>query len=317
MAAPVAHGTPDISVVLATYNRRRTLPRAIASVLAQEDAAFELIIVDDASRDDTEAYLATLDDPRIRVIACPTNGGPSAARNRGLAAARADIVAFLDSDDAYRPRRLAAPLAAFAVDRSLVATLSSAVKHDRSGPRDAVIPAVKLAAPAFEWALICDLVPVEATSITVRRAAALGAGGFCERLRLTEDREFLIRLARHGGGQLLPELLWEKFSGDDNLSNDWAKAGQGLAAYVRERPEYAGRFRKVGSYLATKVLVADLRLGLWDAFLRDLGALRAAGLIGADPLRLVRDHREVRRYRRAMSGTAGLASLTGPPASWQ
>jgi glycosyltransferase involved in cell wall biosynthesis len=317
MAASAANSAPDISVVLATYNRRPALPRAIASVLAQEDAAFELIIVDDASRDDTQAYLATLDDPRIRVIACSANGGPSAARNRGLAAARADIVAFLDSDDAYRPRRLAAPLATFAADRSLVATLSSAVKHDRDGPRDAVIPAVKLAAPAFEWALICDLVPVEATSITVRRAAALGAGGFCERLRLTEDREFLIRLARHGGAELLPELLWEKFSGDDNLSNDWAKAGQGLAAYVRERPEYAGRFRKVGSYLATKVLVADLRLGLWDAFRRDLRALRDAGLIGADPLRLIRDHREVRRYRRAMSDAAGLASLTGPPTSWQ
>jgi glycosyltransferase involved in cell wall biosynthesis len=317
MSAAAAPGAPDISVVLATYNRRRTLPRAIASVLAQEGAAFELIVVDDASRDDTAAYLATLDDPRIRVIACQVNGGPSAARNRGLAAARAEIVAFLDSDDAYRPRRLAAPLAAFAADRGLVATLSSAVKHDRDGPRDAVIPAVKLAPPAFEWALICDLVPVEATSITVRRAAALGVGGFCERLRLTEDREFLIRLARHGGGELLPDLLWEKFSGDDNLSNDWAKAGQGLAAYVRERPEYAGRFRKVGSYLATKVLVADLRLGLWDAFRRDLRALHDAGLIGADPLRLIRDHREVRHYRRAMSGAEGLARLTGPPASWQ
>jgi glycosyltransferase involved in cell wall biosynthesis len=317
MATSAANSAPDISVVLATYNRRRTLPRAIASVLAQEGATFELIVVDDASRDDTAAYLATLGDPRIRVIVCPSNGGPSAARNLGLSAAGADIVAFLDSDDAYRPHRLAASLAAFAADRSLVATLSSAVKHDRNGPRDAVVPAVKLAAPAFEWALICDLVPVEATSITVRRAAALGAGGFCERLRLIEDREFLIRLAGHGGGQLLPGLLWEKFSGDDNLSNDWAKAGQGLAAYVRERPEYAGRFHKVGSYLATKVLVADLRLGLWDAFWRDLRALRDAGLIGADPLRLIRDHREVRHYRRAMSGAAGLGSLSGPPAAWQ
>src|ERR1700761_1952853 len=53
MALSAAQGAPDISVVLATYNRRRTLPRAIASVLAQEGAAFELIIVDDASRDDT------------------------------------------------------------------------------------------------------------------------------------------------------------------------------------------------------------------------------------------------------------------------
>jgi glycosyltransferase involved in cell wall biosynthesis len=317
MPALSANRPPDISVVLATYNRRHSLPRAIASVQAQDGVRFELIVVDDASSDDTLAYLATLADPRVRVITCDRNRGPSAVRNRGLAAARGDIVAFLDSDDAYRPGRLAAPLAAFAADTGLVATLSSAVKHDRSGARDALIPAVKLAAPAFEWALICDLVPVETTSITVRRQAALTAGGFCESLRLTEDREFLIRLARLGGGELLAELLWEKFSGDDNLSNDWARAGQGLAAYVRERPEYAGRFRKVGSYLATKVLVADLRMGLWGAFRRDLGTLRAAGLIGVNPVRLFRDHREVRRYRRTMSSAAALAGLTGPPAAWR
>src|SRR5262249_26250713 len=142
------------------------------------------------------------------------------------------------------------------------------------------------------WALICDLVPVEASSITVRREAALAVGGFCERLRLTEDREFLIRLARHGGGLLLFEPVLGKFWGDDNLSNDWAKAANGLVDYARERPEIAGRYRKMGVYLATKVLVADLRLGLWQALWRDVGALRAAGLLDLDVLRLIRNHRE-------------------------
>jgi glycosyltransferase involved in cell wall biosynthesis len=317
MSDASGNGGPDISVVLATYDRRQVLPRAIASVLAQDGVAFELIVVDDGSRDGTRAYLATLEDLRIRVILAERNGGPSAARNLGLAAARAGLVAFLDSDDVYRPHRLMAPLAAFAADASLVCTLSSAVKHDRDGARDAHIPAVKLAAPAFEWALICDLIPVEATSITVRRDAALAAGCFCERLRLTEDREFLIRLARHGGAQLLPELLWEKFWGDDNLSNAWAKAASGLIAYAHERPEIVGRYRKVGAYLATKALVADLRLGLWGAFWRDLAALRRAGLIDANVVRLIRNHREVRRYRRAMSGAEALAGLTGPPAAWR
>ncbi len=308
---------PDISVVLATYDRRASLPRAIASVLAQDDVRFELIVVDDASRDGTAEYLATLADPRIRVIIADRNAGPSAARNLGLEAARADIVAFLDSDDAYRPHRLAATLAAFAAEPNLVCTLCSAVRHDRKGTREARVPAIELAAPAFEWALICDLIPVEATSITVRRDAALAAGGFCERLRLTEDREFLIRLARHGGARLLPELLWEKFWGDDNLSNEWANAGRGLIAYARACPDIAGRYRKIGAYLATKTLIADLRLGLWGAFWRDLGALRTAGLIDADVLRLIRDHREVRRYRREMSGAHALASLVGPPAQWR
>lgn len=308
---------PDISVVLATYDRRHSLPRAIAGVLAQDDVRFELIVVDDASRDGTSDYLTTLTDTRIRTISAERNGGPSAARNLGLKAARAGIVAFLDSDDSYLPHRLSAPLAAFAADAHLVCTLSSSVRHDRKRSREARIPTARLAAPAFEWALLCDLVPVEATSITVRRDAALAVGGFCERLRLTEDREFLIRLARQGGAQLLPEPLWEKFWGDDNLSNDWAKAASGLVSYARERPEILGRYRKIGTYLATKVLVADLRLRLWAAYWRDLRTLRAAGLIDADVMRLIRDHREVRRYRRVMSGAEGLARLTGPPAEWK
>jgi glycosyltransferase involved in cell wall biosynthesis len=308
---------PDIAVVLATHNRRRSLPRAIASVFAQEGVRFELIVVDDASRDGTGDYLATLCDPRVRTITATCNGGPSAARNLGLKAARAGIVAFLDSDDAYLPRRLAAPLAAFAGDAGLVCTLSSAIRHDRKRSREGRVPATRLAGPAFEWALICDLIPVEATSITVRRQAALAAGGFCERLRLTEDREFLIRLARHGAALLVSEPLWEKFWGDDNLSNDWAKAARGLIAYARERPEIAGRYRKIGTYLATKVLIADLRLGLWQAFWRDVKALRAVGLLDFDLWRLIRNHREVRRYRRAVSGAQALAGLTGPPAEWR
>jgi len=317
----VEKSAPDVSVVLATYNRGYSLPRAIASVLAQEDVGFELIVVDDASHDNTGDYLATLRDPRIRTITADCNGGPSAARNLGLKAARAGIVAFLDSDDAYLPHRLAAPLAAFAGDAGLVCTLSSAIrhdrKHDRKRSREGRIPATRLAGPAFEWALICDLIPVEATSITVRRDAALAVGGFCERLRLTEDREFLVRLARHGAALLLSKPLWEKFWGDDNLSNEWAKAGRGLIAYARERPEIAGRYRKIGTYLATKVLIADMRLGLWQAFWRDVKALRAAGLLDFGLWRLIRDHREVRRYRRAVSGAQALAGLTGPPAEWR
>jgi glycosyltransferase involved in cell wall biosynthesis len=307
---------PEISVVLATYNRRATLPRAIASVLGQDGAAFELIVVDDGSRDGTSDYLATLADPRIRVVRSERNSGPSAARNRGLAQARASIVAFLDSDDVYRPGRLRVPLSAFAQDAGIVCTLSSAIRHDRDGSRAARIPAARLSSAAFEWALICDLVPVEATSITLRREAALAVGGFCERLRLSEDREFLIRLAPHGAALLVEDPLWEKYWGDDNLSNAWERAGPGLLAYVRERSEYLTRYRKLASYLATKVLVADLRLGLWGALWRDLRDFRAAGLIDANILRLIRDHREVRRYRRAMSGAAGLAQITAPPPAW-
>jgi glycosyltransferase involved in cell wall biosynthesis len=308
---------PDISVVLATYNRRHSLPRAIASVLAQDDANFELIIVDDASTDDTGLYLATLNDPRIRVITAKRNAGPSAARNLGIEAARGGVIAFLDSDDAYRPRRLTAALEPFR-DAEIVCVLSSSVIITiKDAPREARIPTLKLSAAAFEWALTCDLFPVESSGMTVRRATALAVGGFCKDLRFAEDRELLIRLARRGGVQLLSDVLWEKSWSQDGLSNDWSKHGAGLLSYLAQRPEYVTRFRRLGAYLAVKVLVRDLRAGYAVAFFRDLRAFHSRRLIGANPWRLIRDHREVSQYRRAMSRPEALAAISAAPPSWQ
>ena len=79
---------PDISVVIATYNRAGTLPRAVASVLAQEGANFELIIVDDASTDGTTAYLNSLNDPRIVARRAQNNLGPGGARSTASGFAR-------------------------------------------------------------------------------------------------------------------------------------------------------------------------------------------------------------------------------------
>ena len=308
---------PDISVVLATYNRAAKLPRAIASVLSQEGVSFELIIVDDVSTDDTRCYLGKLTDPRIRVVLAETNLGPSGARNLGIEAARADVVAFLDSDDSYRPRRLAVPAAALAGDPAIVCVLSSALTYTRDKPREARIPDVTLKGPAFEWALTCDLFPVETTGMTVRRTAALAVGGFCPKLRFAEDREFLIRLAAHGGGQLISEVLYEKSWSTDGLSNDWGRHGAGLIAYLEQRPEYLRQFPRLGSYLAVKVLVRDLRARCFRAFWRDLCDFRERQLIEDNPINLWRNHRKVGDYRRAMSNATSLAMLTGPPAAWR
>src|SRR5258708_40162627 len=112
-------GTPDISVVLATYDRRHSLPRAIASVLAQDGVRFELIVVDDASRDGTPDYLATLCDPRVRAITAERNGGPTPARNLRPKTPCAGLVAFFSSDDALPSPPLVAPPPAFAASSAL------------------------------------------------------------------------------------------------------------------------------------------------------------------------------------------------------
>jgi PST family polysaccharide transporter len=101
---------PRVSVVIAAYNCAGFIDRAIASALTQTGVQVELIIVDDASTDDTVAVLqgVAATDARVRVLLSDRNAGPSAARNRGFEAAAGDWIAVLDADDAFLPGRLEA-----------------------------------------------------------------------------------------------------------------------------------------------------------------------------------------------------------------
>lgn len=102
---------PTISVIMATYNGAALLPETLASLQAQTFADWELVAVDDGSRDETVAVLRALRDPRVRVIESAVNGGPVVARNRAFAAARGRYVAGLDQDDLCLPERFARQVA--------------------------------------------------------------------------------------------------------------------------------------------------------------------------------------------------------------
>ncbi len=95
-----------ISVIIPTYNRAQFVTRAIDSVLQQELKSSEIIVVDDASSDDTDQVLANY-KKSIHLLKQATNQGVSAARNRGIQEARYPWLAFLDSDDAWHPKKLA------------------------------------------------------------------------------------------------------------------------------------------------------------------------------------------------------------------
>jgi hypothetical protein len=123
-------------------------------------------------------------------------------------------------------------------------------------------------------------------------------------------------LAPHGAVRLMPDVQWEKGWTTNSLSNEWKGAGRDLVVYAEQRPELTTRFRKLGSYLASKILVADLRRGDVGTFVADWGAFRRGGLLRGGIARMWRDHREVRNYRRAMSNRDALAQLAGAPAEW-
>ncbi|GGH66071.1 glycosyltransferase family 2 protein [Rothia aerolata] len=102
--------TPRTSIIMPVYNTAQDVTRAIDSVLAQTDPDFELIVINDRSPDNADSvisrHLAQKSDPRVRYILNEENLGLAATRNRGIAEARGQWLAYLDSDDAFQPNFL-------------------------------------------------------------------------------------------------------------------------------------------------------------------------------------------------------------------
>ena len=121
---------PQVSCIISTYNRRERLLQAIESVRAQDGVAIEILVCDDGSTDGTADAVRSIADPRIRFLTGPHGGLSAAVRNRGIASARGDWLAFLDDDDLWRPGKLRAQLDALAEAGTMAATTNADIIRD-------------------------------------------------------------------------------------------------------------------------------------------------------------------------------------------
>jgi glycosyltransferase involved in cell wall biosynthesis len=199
-----------VSVVIPTYDRGRVVGEAIDSALAQSHRHLEVIVVDDGSTDDTAARVGRRRDRRVRYLRRP-HAGVSSARNAGIAAATGDLVAFLDSDDLWKPDKLEAEVAALARYPSTGGVFSDLEKHEGATfvpsfmRRTRVFsrllagrayPDGLLLSPRTLYLRLLQEVPIKTPALTVRRSALERVGGFDERWTSSEDWEFLLRFAR-------------------------------------------------------------------------------------------------------------------------
>lgn len=104
---------PKVSVIIAAYNRAHLIGRALRTVLEQTYNDFEVIIVDDASTDNTENVIKSFDDARIKYIRHDKNKGAAAAWNTGIRASKGEYIAFQDSDDEWAEDKLEKQMNAF------------------------------------------------------------------------------------------------------------------------------------------------------------------------------------------------------------
>lgn len=207
---------PAVSVVMANYNCAPYIGAAIASLRSQTFADWELLLVDDASRDDSVAVArrAAGDDPRIRIIEQPQNQGAARARNHAFDLALGDWLAIFDSDDLMAPTRIERLLALAAESGAeIVADNQLLFSSEKTEPFIARDKAQRLSAislPAFirSNCLYADLPSLGYLKPLFRRDA-VGDLRYVETLRNGEDYDLVTRVMTRGARlQFLPEPLY-------------------------------------------------------------------------------------------------------------
>ncbi|MEX0786573.1 MAG: glycosyltransferase family 2 protein [Dehalococcoidia bacterium] len=202
---PASNGhTPLASVVIPTYNRAQFIGRAVGSALGQTLQDIEVIVVDDGSRDATASVVREIDDGRVRYMKLDRRTGGGRARNVGIAAARAEWVAFLDSDDEWLPAKLEAQFDRASMHGRAEDAIvpCGAYRQDANGPRRVHLRRDLPEGEVLDSLLLSDH-PADdhgfwltTSALLVKRRSLLAVDGFDETLPSFQEFDLLLRLAR-------------------------------------------------------------------------------------------------------------------------
>ena len=196
-----------VSVVIATYNMARYLPEAVDSVLAQQKwDNLEVVIVDDGSEDDTEDRMVRYsNDPRVRYIRTENRGQPK-AKNRGIAEARGEFIAFCDADDIWQPDKLARQMPEFR-DKDVGVVYSEVAYINDQGFS---LPKEPSTDRESGWVtshlVIKNFIPFG--TAVMRRACIDRHGGFDENLPMGIDWDLWLRFSVAWKFMYVPEVTY-------------------------------------------------------------------------------------------------------------
>ncbi|WP_330265538.1 glycosyltransferase [Streptomyces griseorubiginosus] len=184
-------------MIIPLYNTEKYIGACLASVLAQTHRELDVIVVDDGSTDGGAAIAERVADERVRVERI-ANGGVGAARNRGLALARGEAVAFLDADDLWYPEKLAEQIGVLRGDHEVVAVGAVFQYLSENGRRFGRAGQDARDAASQERMRRGGLMPFPISSLVARTDAVRAAGGFDESLPPVADLDLMARLALAG-----------------------------------------------------------------------------------------------------------------------
>lgn len=228
---------PLVSVIIPTYNRQAIIGDAVRSALAQTYPRLEIIVVDDGSNDGTDEVLRGFGDA-IRVVH-QKNAGPSAARNRGVACARGEIIAFLDSDDAWLPSKVASQVALLEkLGPEVPCCLCNIYLPHAPYGRETSFALAGLTPELDEGAwhnpteILVTRFILFNQAVAIRKQALEKAGLFNPSLNLLEDYDLALRLSFVGPWGFIRSPLVTYGVSESNSLSRWGEAEQGRVPRV-------------------------------------------------------------------------------------
>lgn len=224
---------PVVSVILPVYNGENYVRAAVESVLAQTLRDFELLVVDDGSKDSTPDIMRSYADARVRYVR-QENTGVAGAFNHGIRLARGRYISWLSHDDRFLPEKLERQVAALSALEGPAVSYTDVQMIDSRGE---VITEYRLPehdrAELLRSVMTCGLVCMASYSVLYDRRCVEEVGPYSERWRYTQDVEMLMRLARRFPLVRVPELLMQV--------REHEQRGVRSAKWEREVVEFYGR----------------------------------------------------------------------------
>lgn len=210
--------SPRVTVLVAFFNDEAFIARSIESILGQTFPAFELLLINDGSTDRSREIAASFQDERIVLLDNETNIGLTKSLNRGLAAARGELIARLDSNDVAYPQRIAKQVSFLDCHPEVVAVGAQArfVRPNRKVVRRGAL-ARPITPEGIDWSLMFYS-PIIHPASMYRKSAASELGGYDERFTTAQDMDLWSRLATRGRLANLPETLIEMLVDPSSIS---------------------------------------------------------------------------------------------------
>jgi glycosyltransferase involved in cell wall biosynthesis len=252
----VCEKTPTVSVIIPTRNRSQLIRRAIQSVQDQTYHDFEIIIVDDASTDDTAEVVGEFEDQKIKYIRHEQTKGAPAARNTAVRISNGEYIAFIDDDDEWLPEKLQMQISAFRAAKPKVGIVYSAFWRIE-GTKKTFFPSAKIRKKQgnLQKALLSGNFIGLPTAI-VKRQCFEKAGFFDESFPRLQDWEFFIRCAQQYQFMYIDKPLLISYHTDKSISSDHTAFLKALELITDKYSDEFGKCKK--SFLKHNLVMAKL-----------------------------------------------------------